>query len=776
MRRRVACLLVSFCIAFVHHVHAQSASVTGVVRDQAGGVLPGVDVRVREGDREIAATTTDASGRYSVPGVPPGRAQVVFTMPNFGGLRRDVEVTADGVVTADAVLRYVLSADVTVTERGMFTNLADVADPAQNLVGIAQAASQGAVTATQLEARPLSRAGEVLETVPGVIVSQHSGEGKANQYYLRGFNLDHGTDFATTVASIPVNMPTHAHGHGYSDLNFLIPELVGGVQYSKGPYYAEQGDFATAGAANITYVSRLEAPLLSVTGGEYGFGRVLGATSATRGSSTTLGAVELEHNDGPWLRPDAFRKINLAGRFTRGDAVSGLSLTALVYAARWNSTDQIPERAVRAGALDRYGNLDASDGGSTARASISLEWQRTTARSITRLAAYGLAYRLSLFSNFTYFLDDPVNGDQFRQADRRVVGGGRVTNRRILHWNGRAVQQTFGIQTRTDAIGLALDHTQGRALLENVRDDDVLQSSVGAFSETSVAWAPWLRASGGLRVDGYRFDVQAKSEPLNGGVARAGILSPKGGVVIGPFAGTEFYANAGRGFHSNDARGATITVDPASGEPTPRVTPLAPATGAELGVRTVAIPHLQTSVAVWGLGLASELIFIGDAGTTEAGRASRRSGVEIANYYHPLPWLTLDADLAWSRARFTDEDPAGTRIPGSVRTVAAAGVTIDRQRGIYGSARLRYFGPRPLVEDGSVLSTRTTLMNVELGYRWSPRLRFSVDGLNLLDAKDSDIDYFYASRLAGEPASGVADRHCHPALPRTFRATLRVGL
>jgi outer membrane receptor protein involved in Fe transport len=302
----------------------------------------------------------------------------------------------------------------------------------------------------------------------------------------------------------------------------------------------------------------------------------------------------------------------------------------------------------------------------------------------------------------------------------------------------------------------------------------VLQTSGAIYAQNEIEWTPWLRTLAGIRADGYRFKVDA-GDPLNSGTVRAGLASPKGGVVIGPFSGTELYANAGVGFHSNDARGATITVDPATGAPADRVTPLVRAKGAEVGFRTVAIPHLQTSVALWSLSLDSELIFVGDAGTTEPGRPSRRHGVEFANYYSPKPWLTFDADLSVSRAHFTDVDPVGERIPGSVQTVVSAGATVDSVHNIFGSVRLRYFGPRPLLEDDSVQSKATSLANLEVGYRLAKNVKIGVDVFNLLNAADSDVDYYYTSRLPGEPADGVADMHFHPTLPRTARLSLTVG-
>jgi outer membrane receptor protein involved in Fe transport len=754
---------------------AFAQSVVGTVRDQTGGVLPGVAVEAHAPGRAAAETTTDAAGTYRIE-TGAGQFELVFSLVNFAAVRRAVEVAATGTPQpVDVVLRFVLSADVTVTGKRTFTNLADVADPAADLVGIAQSSSQGAITGRQLDARPIMRSGEVLETVPGVVISQHSGEGKANQYYLRGFNLDHGTDFATTVAGMPVNLPTHGHGQGYSDLNFLIPELVSGVQYEKGPYFADQGDFATAGSANINYVNALDAPIVRVGAGEEGFARALAAATPKAGSGQMLAAVEVEHNDGPWDRPDDYRKVNGVLRYSHGDAVNGYSIAGMGYRAKWNSTDQVPLRAIDNGLIGRFGGIDNTDGGDTYRYSGSFEWQRSRSNTSTKVVAYGIKSDLNLFSDFTYFLDDPVHGDQFHQADRRFITGARLSHRRVGRWFGREVQNSFGVQLRNDDVtNVGLYHTQSRQLLQTIRQDSVLETSAAVHAQNETAWSPWLRTIVGIRADGYRFNVDA-GNPVNGGTRNAGIVSPKAGAVIGPFNGTELYVNGGFGFHSNDARGTTITRDPITGAPVDPVTPLVRAKGAEAGVRTIALRHLQTSVTLWTLSLASELVFAGDAGTTEASRPSHRYGVELANYYIPKPWLILDADAAWSRARFTEPDPAGDYIPGSVGTVVSAGVTLDSVRNILGSVRLRYFGPRALVEDNSVASKTTSLVNLEGGYKLSKNIKILADVFNLFNAADSDIDYYYASRLPGEPLAWIDDIHLHPTLPRTARVNLVVG-
>ncbi len=435
----------------------------------------------------------------------------------------------------------------------------------------------------------------------------------------------------------------------------------------------------------------------------------------------------------------------------------------------------MPDRAIQSAVISRFGFIDNSDGGSTYRYSVSADYQRAQANSVSHLTAYGLAYKLNLFSNFTYFLDNPVDGDQFEQADKRFVAGFRASHRRQTRWAGRRVENLFGVQLRNDDISnVGLYKTSARRRLSTVREDSVLQTSVAFYAQNEIELSTKVRTQVGLRGDIYRFKVD-NDNALNSGKDTAGLVSPKFGVAFGPWRKTEVYVNGGYGFHSNDARGATITVDPTTGEPVQRVTPLARARGAEIGVRTVAIPHVQSTVAIWGLGIESELLFVGDAGTTEASRPSRRKGVEWTNYVSLKPWLTFDLDAAWSNARFTDDDPAGDRISGAVDTVVSAGMSIDQQHRVFGSVRLRYFGPRPLIEDNSVRSDATSLVNGQIGYAISDRVRVALDIFNLFDAKDSDIDYFYASRLQGEPLEGVDDIHTHPTIPRTVRLGFQVA-
>ena len=776
--RHYAVLLILLCSLVPASIaRAQSSGqVGGRVVDQNGAPLPGVriDLESLPAGKVDQTQTTDDDGRYTFAAVPVGQVELTYRLLDFNVLRRTVQVSGGATTTQDLVLTLSLSADIVVTASTTFRNIADIDNPAENLVGIAGAASQGAVTAAQLQVRPTMRAGEVLETVPGMVISQHSGEGKANQYYLRGFNLDHGTDFSTTVAGVPVNTPTGAHAHGYADISFLIPELVSGVQYKKGPYYADEGDFSAAGAANINYVNQVDRPQASLTGGNFGWGRFFGVASPKVFGGHLLTAVELNHNDGPWARPDDYRKLNTVIRYSRGDNRKGLSLTGMGYWADWNSTDQVPQRAIDTGVISRFGSLDRTDGGQSNRQTVTLELQQPLGAGALRATAYVLRNSLNLFSNFTYFLDDPINGDQFEQAERRTTVGGRATYRRLGHFFERHAESALGVQVRRDWLDpIGLYRTKARQRLSTTREDQVGQTMTGVYAQTEIEWARRLRTTLGLRADVYQFDVTADN-PVNSGSGTKGLASPKFGAAFGPWNGTELYVNAGMGFHSNDARGASIRLDPSTGESVSPVTPLVRARGAEVGLRTVRIRGLQSTVALWYLGLDSELLFVGDAGTSEAGRPSRRVGLEWTNYARLTPWLVVDGDLAFSRARYRDDDPAGRFIPGALDRVISAGLTVEPARRLYGSVRLRHFGPRPLVEDASVQSKSTSLWNAEIGFRATPRARLVLELFNLLDAKVADIDYFYTSRLPGEPAAGVDDIHTHPALPRSIRAGVQL--
>ena len=639
-----------------------------------------------------------------------------------------------------------------------------------SVLGEAGTANEGVVTQQQLEARTVYRPGELLEAVPGLIVSQHSGEGKANQFYLRGFNLDHGTDLRTTIDGMLINQRSHSHGQGWTDVNFLIPELASLLDYRKGPFYAAEGDFSTAGAVNVKYANSLEQGIASFGVGQNGYARTLLANSPKWRDGTLLYALELMHNNGPFTVGDNYRKRNGVLRYSEGSEGNGFNVTLMGYSAKWHATDQIPLRAVQAGTIGRFDSIDQSSGGEASRYSISGAWRQSTGSTSSKVNAYVVRSHLDLFSNFTYFLDSPVNGDQFAQPDRRTTTGINASHSWSSTLLGRSSENTVGVQFQNDNINNGLYSSVARQIISTTRADRIVQRSLGLYLDNTTQWMDQFRTVAGVRVD--RFNANVRSDnTANSGTSADTKVSPKLNLIFGPWNKTEFYASAGYGFHSNDARGTTIAVDPKGGPAPDKVPPLVRSKGIEVGVRSELIAGLQSALSIYRLDFDSELTFVGDAGTTQAGRGSRRHGFEFSNYYKPVKWLTIDADVSFARARFRDDDPAGNRIPGAVEGVASLAFAVDGLGPYFGALQLRYFGPRPLLEDNSVRSKSTATLNGRIGYKFNPKLKLELEGFNLTNRKDAAIEYYYTSQLKGE-AAPVSDVHFHPIETRSFRLTL----
>ncbi|MBK8097232.1 MAG: TonB-dependent receptor [Planctomycetes bacterium] len=639
-----------------------------------------------------------------------------------------------------------------------------------SLVGEAKSASEGRVGQDELARRPLQRQAEVLETIPGIIATQHSGGGNSNQLFARGFNLDHGTDLATTVNGAPINLPSHGHGQGYTDLNFLIPELIDSVRWRLGPYDVRDGDFASAGAVDIDYVRRLDRGLQKVEFGSYDRLRSLTAVGARVGDGDLVLALDLRHDDGRFEVEQDFDAVVGHASY----AVGELLLTIGGYDGNWTATDQIPRRAVAGGALSRFGSLDPTDGGSSSRFGATAAWEHAVDDGELRLCGHAFASELDLWSNFTYALDDPIGGDQFEQRDARVTLGLDAVRDWRFDAGGLDVTATLGAELRHDRIRNGLHGSQGRVRTSTVRSDAIGVTAIGAFAEGSVQWNDWLRTTAGVRGDVQLFEVDSDLA-ANSGREADGIVSPKAGLVLGPWSETEIYVNGGTGFHSNDARGVLLRDDPSTpvaGDGSP-VDPLVRSRGAEIGIRTTALPGLQSTVSMWALEVDSELLFVGDAGTSEASRASRRHGLEFANWYAVNDWLTFDADLALARSRFRDHAPEGRHIPGAIPVTLAAGVAAEFGQGWSAALRVRHFGKRPLLEDASVRSSSTTLWNARLGWQIDEQKELALDVLNLFDAEASDIEYFYESQLPGE-AGPVGDVHFHPVEPFSLRLAFTV--
>jgi hypothetical protein len=606
---------------------------------------------------------------------------------------------------------------------------------------------------------------------------------------LRRYNLDHGTDFASRVDGVPVNMPTNAHGQGYSDVNFMIPELVERINYRKGPYFPDTGDFSSAGSADIQYRSRLDRNIADLTIGGYGYRRALlaGSTSLaapgqnpdSSGNSgpTLLGAIELQRTDGPWTIPEQLRKTNALLRLNEGNSTSGWSTDGVYYDAKWNATDQVPLELIQSGQLGRFSAVDPYDAGDTGRNILSGEWHTVDDTGYTKVSSYVEHYRLELWSNFTLFENNPVKGDQIQQAENRNIVGGQA----VKGWNHSLLEHDstteLGLQIRHDNINVSTKNTEARVPFHTISDDNVSETAVGSYLQNTTPWNSWLRTLVGLRADKVAMDMNSYSNPLNSGSASGNRVSPKLSVILGPWAKTEFFINAGKGFHSNDARGAINKIDPTTGEPVTAIPVLVSSSGKEIGARTEIIDGLQSSVALWNLNSASEIIYSADSGTTSPNGASKRYGIEWNNHWIPNRWLLLDADLAWAHSRYenmNDNGAVGNLIPNAVGRVALIRASIHDWGPWSTEIETRYTGPYPLTQDGSLTAPSAIVTNLRVQDKISPNTTISLDALNLFNREYFDIAYGQDYRVSPTSPIVPSGITVHPGEPREFRVTLKL--
>ena len=662
-------------------------------------------------------------------------------------------------------------------------------------------------TGGQVNSIPAFRAGEALEIVPGLAVTQHSGEGKANQYYLRGFDLDHGTDLALYLDSMPINLRTHGHGQGYADINFMIPEMLAYVDARKGPYNVEDGDFSNAGTLRMQYLQKVPEGVFSSTGGAFGYGRQFGMKSWEYAGGDILGGGEVSIYDGPWLTPMKQRKISGVLRWSRGEENNGMSITAMAYANRWYSSDQIPLRALDNNQMSRWGTINPTDGGDTTRFSLSARWAQETKTSSTKIEAFAIHTSLGLNNDYTYYLVHPILGDQFRQFDRRVLVGGNAYQTFKFNFFEKESELKFGIQSRYDDIRLGLQDEYLRTAYDTVRNDQVGEGNISLLTDYKTKWSPWLKTVIGTRWDyfwgsNYGLQTYAASplvpsydqpgadifngqapfhlwtSPFNNGVTTAQLLSPKASIVINPWDDkTDFYLNFGRGFHSNDFRATTQTYNTSEVTeefgyiPVKKQGLLSPSTGAEVGVKTRVIEQLEHGTTLFFIQTAQENIFEGNTGNTMIARGANRLGVEFTNHYRPLTWLAFEGDVTATYARFKgyDSDQAalyadllqpgaiqwgayqgnapGNYLINSTPIIATGTLELGEATGWFGTAKYRYISPRPLTQDGYFNSPAIGTMNVRAGYRWKEGWKLQLDVFNMFNSRSQQIAYAYGSLL-----------------------------
>ncbi|WP_437297990.1 TonB-dependent receptor [Sorangium sp. So ce426] len=654
-----------------------------------------------------------------------------------------------------------------------------------------EAASRVSVGHRELELRPRLRPGDLLEAVPGLFAVQHAGGGKANQYFLRGFDADHGTDVAFFVDGVPVNMVSHGHGHGFTDLYFMIPELVTGLDGYKGPYYASIGDFGTAGAVNLRFAEKLEESHAQVSLGQYGIQRGLVIASPDLGDTwRAVAAAEIYRNDGPFLSPERLERFNVYLRATHDLGNTGkVQMTWMSYGSTWHGSGQIPARAVcgegEQGGLnpppsafgqpciDHFGAVDPTEGGATERHMASVATSMAWRDADLSALAYLVRYRFTLYSNFTFFSEDPVHGDQIEQNDDRAVGGADLRFRRQYEIGGARFTTSLGAQIRADAIDKSLHHDEARERIEEKSRTHVDESQIGVYVEQDARLRRWLRVVLGARaqwidvnVDDPGEDLEAAGNRSSGARGQMQLL-PKLTAIVSPAEGVDLFAHFGRGFHSNDAQGAVLGEGAA--------TLITPATGYEVGVRVAPLRGLSLSGAAFLLDLDSELVWSGDAGATEASGQTRRYGIEIGGRYRLRSWLFADVDATFTRARFRENAGNASAVALAPTRTLTAGVGVRPTFGAFtpfAALRVKAIGARPATEDESLTAEGFTVVDANAGLRWK-NVEVAADIQNLFDTTWREVQFASASRLPYEPAP-VTGIHYSPGWPFTAigRATL----
>ena len=594
-----------------------------------------------------------------------------------------------------------------------------------DLVGSAEAASEGSVGGADLLVRPLFKTAELLESMPGMVAVQHSGSGKANQYFLRGFNLDHGTDYSVLVDGMPMNLRSHGHGQGYLDVNGLIPETVERIDYRKGPYRADLGDFSMAGASFIHTIDRLDDNFVSFESGQYGWNRMAGGMSqdTARGTLTFVG--EYKQNDGPWEKDEDLNHVSLWSKYLTETDFGQLMVTFSGYQADWDPTEQVPERAFGSAACpDEYCSLDPTAEGETSRWIVTTEvtgddWSGTL---------FAQHYDWTMSSNPTY--DYQIN-----QFDKRWTIGGKGEKTLIEEMNYQVIA---GANFRyDDASRVGVEHTDRGQFVDPISENEIQEGSYGAFAEATWYATDTLRVIGGVRADYYNFDVTAFNANSSEGSAHDSRVSPKVALAWQALDDVELYANWGRGFHSNDARGIVNTNAPVPG--------LSPGTGYEVGGR-LAVGDFKFTSSYWWLDQDSELIFVGDSNSVEPKGGSEREGFELTMFWQPLYWLGVDAVYTESEARYVN-NPDGIYVEQAVEESAQVGISASKDDWDL-ALRARYLGPYALTADNSQRADALTTVSLRGAWHWN-NLTAYAEVINLLDTDKKEIVYYYPAFVPG---------------------------
>ena len=778
---RFFCFLAGFVCLTTSVVAQTSGRILGIVRDaETLQSLSDVNFVLKN---TVLGTVSDARGHFVLPMIPPGNYTFIVSRLGYATLKKDVTIAPS------------TDTELTVQLKPQSLRLDDVYVEAERSYS---AASSKTIRAFDLQIRPNNTAHDMLQLVPGLFIAQHAGGGKAEQIFLRGFDADHGTDVAISVDGIPVNMVSHGHGQGYADLHFQIPELIERVDVHKGPYFANRGNFATAGAVTFHTRDHLDHNTIRLEGGEFGSARVttLMQMPTKDPHQGAYFAGQFYATDGPFLSPQNFQRFNLFGKFhTHVSEMSKLAFSVSAFGSAWDASGQIPLRSVQSG-LDRFGALDDLEGGTTSRQDVSLIYTLGESDRYLKLQAYASRYTFKLFSNFTFYLDDPIQGDMIEQIDNRNILGLNAEYRFTNAFGDRLAITTIGGGFRSDDIAVALWHSPDRVRQTSRVNSDIVENNLFLWAREELLLHPKFRVLLGIRADYFTFNVEDHLEqstthtglPHASGFAQKHIFNPKGSFVFSPADKLDLFVNSGSSFHSNDARDVIIAqkikeldksfrrqgmmeaeIDDAlrarNFDPEQRdIETLPRAVGAEVGVRTQVTPRLHLGVAGWWLRSDQELVYVGDAGTTEISDRTRRMGVDFEGRLQIAPWLWADADLNVSRGKIANAPAGADMVPLAPRLTSTGGLTVRHPRGLEGSLRYRLLDDRPANEDNSVVAEGYTVMDLTAGYQWR-NMKLFVQVKNLFDTDWNEAQFDTESLLQGEIES-VSEIHFTPGNPR----------
>jgi outer membrane receptor protein involved in Fe transport len=623
------------------------------------------------------------------------------------------------------------------------------------------------ITDISLETNPVNSAQELLRQVPGLVIGQHAGGGKAEQIFLRGFDIDHGTDIRISTDGMPVNMVSHAHGQGYADLHFIIPETVKNIDFGKGPYYTQQGNFATAGYVDFQTKEVLDYSSVGIEYGSFNTMRIKGLFNLLKKVAKHDAYIAASYNlsDGPFESSQHFNRINLFGKYTghlpKGDKVS---LQAGYFYSKWDASGQIPVRVVESGLIGRFGSIDDTEGGQTSRANVLFEHTKLLSdHASIQSKVYYSNYNFELYSNFTFFNRDSIHGDQIKQFEQRNLFGGQTELNHIWSWDKVELQLKGGLGFRyDDSNNNELSHTKNRQeVLEYLKLGNIDETNIAAWVDGNLTLSKW-RFNLGTRIDYFRFNyVDLLDSVYSLQAVDQVIVSPKLNIMYSPNKTLQFYLKTGIGFHSNDTRVVVA-------EKTARTLPAA--YGADLGVLWKPLSRLVFDAAVWTLFSEQEMVYVGDEAIVEPSGSSFRLGVDLGAHYQILDWLYLDANATYAYARSVEEPEGANYFPLAPNWTSSGGISIQHPIGLNAGLRYRYIHDRPANEDNTILATGYGVFDFNASYQWRA-FKFGLVIQNLFNAEWNETQFATESRLRGE-ATSVEEIHFTPGAPFGIRGQI----